>query len=431
MKNLDWNTLGTAERDALLSRPASQDTPDKRAEVQRLIAQVRADGDSSLRALTRRFDGAELAALEVCAEEFHEAESALSAELKTVIGRAIKRIESFHRATQPAPVAIQTATGVHCERLVVPIDRVGLYVPAGSAPLPSTAMMLAVPARLAGVPEIVLCSPPRADGSVDPAVLYVAQQTQVNRVYKLGGVQAIAGMAYGSESVPRCDKIFGPGNSWVTLAKRLVSEAADGVAIDMPAGPSEVLVIADGRANAEFVAADLLAQAEHGPDSQVMLFSDSKALIEHTLSAVELQLAELPRAHIARAALAHSAAVLFEDLSEAVAVSNRYAPEHLILNVAQPRALLTKVRNAGSVFLGAYTPESVGDYCSGTNHVLPTGGWARNLSGVSVQSFVKLITVQSLSFDGLRQIGPDTMVLAEAEGLHGHALAVRRRLEAA
>jgi histidinol dehydrogenase len=425
----DWGQLDAAARRALLRRPAQASSAQREQDVARLIAQVRADGDSTLRALTRRFDGVELAELAVSADEISAACASLAAELRSAIDAAYQRIRMFHSATQPLPVSVQTAPGVICERLPVAIERCGLYVPAGSAPLPSTALMLGVPAQLARVPQVVLCTPPRADGTVDPAVLYAASICGITRIFKLGGVQAIAAMAYGTESVPSCDKIFGPGNSWVTLAKQLVSRDIDGAAIDMPAGPSEVLVIADAQADPVFVAADLLAQAEHGPDSQVVLVSDSAALLAALPAELERQLSVLPRAELARQALSHSRLILSADIAEAIEISNQYAPEHLILNAAVPRAWLPRVRNAGSIFLGAWTPESLGDYNSGTNHVLPTYGYARAWSGVSVHSFVKLITVQSADPAGLQRIGPETVVLAQAEGLDAHARAVSLRLE--
>jgi histidinol dehydrogenase len=327
-------------------------------------------------------------------------------------------------------VAVDTAPGVRVERVLRPIARVGLYVPAGSAPLPSTALMLGLPARIAGCREVVVCSPARPDGTCDPAVLYAARVVGVHRVFKLGGAQAIAAMAYGSASVPRCDKLFGPGNAWVTEAKLQVSTDPEGAAIDMPAGPSEVLVIADAQAEPSFVAADLLSQAEHGPDSQVLLVSPSAALLDAVAAEVQRQCAALPRAAIAREALAHSRLILVDSLEQALEVSNRYAPEHLILQVARPRAWLARVESAGSVFLGAWTPESVGDYASGSNHVLPTYGYARSHSGVSVASFQKQISVQELSADGLRAIGPCTATLAAAEQLEAHRRAVTLRLAA-
>jgi histidinol dehydrogenase len=330
----------------------------------------------------------------------------------------------------PRPYALDTAPGVRCERVLRPIDPVGLYVPAGSAPLPSTALMLAIPAQLAGCGEIVLCTPPRRDGSADPAVLVAARYAPDARIFKLGGAQAIAAMSLGTASVPRCEKLFGPGNAWVDEAKRQAAERPDGPAIDMPAGPSEVLVIADAGANPAFVAADLLSQAEHGPDSQVILLSDDEALLDAVTAEVGRQVATLPRAEIARRALAHSRLIRVGDIAQAIALSNDYAPEHLILSVREPERWLPGVRNAGTVFLGDWTPESLGDYCSGSNHVLPTGGAARAWSGLSVSSFMKSLTVQSASRAGLGAIGPCAVTLAEAEGLHAHARAVQLRLAA-
>jgi histidinol dehydrogenase len=320
--------------------------------------------------------------------------------------------------------------GVRVERVLRPIQRVGLYVPAGSAPLPSTALMLGVPARIAGCREVVLCSPARTDGSCDDAVLFTARLVGVHRVFKLGGAQAIAAMAYGTESVPRCDKLFGPGNAWVTEAKLQVSSDPDGAAIDMPAGPSEVLVIADAQANPVFVAADLLSQAEHGPDSQVVLVTDSTALLDKVATEVDRQCAQLPRGAIAEQALAQSRLIAVTSLAQAVEVSNRYAPEHLILQVSGARELVASIESAGSIFVGAWTPESVGDYCSGSNHVLPTYGYARSYSGVSVASYQKQITVQELDPNGLRAIGPCTATLAAAEQLEAHRRAVTLRLAA-
>lgn len=429
MKRLVWKTLDAAARAATLRRPAQDDSAQRDAAVARLIAQVRADGDATLRALTRRYDGCELAEFAVSDAEFAAAQRQVAPALREAIGAARERIACFHAAAAPGHVRVETAPGVVCERVLRPLQRVGLYAPAGTAPLPSTVLMLAVPAQLAGCDDVVLCTPPNAQGECDPVVLYTARLCGVHRVFKLGGAQAIAALAYGTASVPRCDKLFGPGNAWVTEAKRQVANDPDGAAIDLPAGPSEVLVIADAAADAEFVAADLLSQAEHGSDSQVVLLSPSPALLDAAAAAVERQLATLPRAELARAALAHSRLIEVADLAEALSVSNDYAPEHLILNVAEPRALLPAVRNAGSVFLGAWSPEAVGDYCSGTNHVLPTYGYARAWSGVSVASFQKAITVQELSPEGLRAIGPCARVLAAAEQLQAHERAVALRLE--
>jgi histidinol dehydrogenase len=428
MNYFRWNQLSDVDRDRVLRRPAQNTDDERQLAVARIIEQVRADGDVTLRALTRRFDGVEISDITVSEQEFRSKVEALSDNVKDAIVEAYSRIRAFHIATMPQAVKLATAAGVVCERVPIAMDSVGLYVPAGSAPLPSTALMLGIPAQLAGCPEIVLCSPPNSAGQVDAAVLFAARLCGITRVCRLGGVQAIAAMAYGTQSVPRCVKIFGPGNSWVTEAKRQVAMDHDGAAIDMPAGPSEVLIIADQHADANFVAADLLSQAEHGPDSQVVLLSDSEALIRATLKRVQLQMTRLPRAEICERALSHSQAIVCDSLTQAVAIANDYAPEHLILQTQNPREQLSAIRNAGSVFLGAYTPESVGDYCSGTNHVLPTYGYAKAYSGLSVHSFVKFMTVQEVSLAGLRLIGPCAMTLANAEGLHAHAQAVQLRL---
>jgi histidinol dehydrogenase len=430
MKRLDWNLLNEPERVAALARPAQSRAEALRHGVEQIIAAVRERGDEALRELSAKYDRCVLDAVEVSEAEFDAAEAALDPALKAAIHEAAARIEIFHRATAPQAAAVDTASGVRVERMLRPIARVGLYVPAGSAPLPSTAMMLGIPALIAGCREVVLCSPARADGRCDEAVLYVARITGVRKVFKLGGAQAIAAMAYGTASVPKCDKLFGPGNAWVTEAKLQVSADPDGAAIDMPAGPSEVLVVADALANPVFVAADLLSQAEHGPDSQVILLSPSAVMLDKVANEVERQCAELPRGAIAAQALAQSRLIAVDSLAQAVEVSNRYAPEHLILQVAEPRALLEQIESAGSIFLGAWTPESVGDYCSGSNHVLPTYGYARSYSGVSVASFQKQITVQELTADGLRTIGPCAATLAAAEQLEAHRRAVTLRLDA-
>lgn len=430
MNRLDWSQLDERAQAHALTRPVQAVAAQTRDSVARLIAEVREIGDVALREITARFDGVALARFEVEAEEFAAAEASIAPELREAMVEAIGRIEAFHRAGMAQGYAVETAPGVVCEKIVRPIGRVGLYVPAGSAPLPSTALMLGVPARLAGCREVVLCTPPRKDGTADPAVLVAARLTGVSRVFKLGGAQAIAAMAYGTESVPACDKLFGPGNGFVTEAKQQVAQSG-AAAIDMPAGPSEVLVIADAGANAAFVAADLLSQAEHGPDSQVLLLSDSDALIDAVQVEIERQLARLPRAQIARQALAQSRLVKVAALEDAFAISNRYAPEHLILALREPRAWLEQVEAAGSVFLGDYTPEALGDYCSGTNHVLPTSGAARAYSGVSVASFQNMLSVQAASRAGIAAIGGCALTLARAEGLDAHALAVALRMEAA
>jgi histidinol dehydrogenase len=428
MKRIIWNTLDEAARGTALARPAQSRADELRRGVEQIIAAVRSNGDAALRELSKRYDRCTLQAIEVDEAEFAIAEAKLAPELKAAIREAAARIEAFHRAAAPQPVSVNTATGVKVERILRPINRVGLYVPAGSAPLPSTALMLGVPARIAGCREVVLCSPARADGTCDEAVLFAAREVGVHRVYKIGGAQAIAAMAYGTESVPRCDKLFGPGNAWVTEAKLQVSADPHGAAIDMPAGPSEVLVIADAEANPVFVAADLLSQAEHGPDSQVILVSPSASLLEKAAAEVARQCAELPRGAIAEQALAQSRLIEVDSLAQALEVSNLYAPEHLILQVSAARDLVDGVESAGSVFVGAWTPESVGDYCSGSNHVLPTYGYARSYSGVSVASYQKQITVQELDPNGLRAIGPCTATLAAAEQLEAHRRAVTLRL---
>jgi histidinol dehydrogenase len=430
MNRIDWNALDEAARHEALARPAQSRADELRRGVEQIITAVRENGDVALRELSAKYDRCALDAIEVGEAEFAAAEASLDPALKAAIHEAAARIELFHRAAAPQPVDMDTAPGVRVERMLRPISRIGLYVPAGSAPLPSTALMLGIPAQIAGCRQVVLCSPARADGRCDEAVLYAARVTGVHKVFKLGGAQAIAAMAYGTASVPKCDKLFGPGNAWVTEAKLQVSADPDGAAIDMPAGPSEVLVIADADANPVFVAADLLSQAEHGPDSQVILLSPSNELLDRVAIEVDRQCAELPRAEIATKALAQSRLIDVDSLTQAVAVSNRYAPEHLILQVAEPRALLDGIESAGSIFLGAWTPESVGDYCSGSNHVLPTYGYARSYSGLSVASYQKQITVQEVSEEGLRHIGPCAATLAAAEQLEAHRRAVTLRLAA-
>lgn len=429
MRRVSWNSLDVRERAQVLRRPAQHASAGTSVAVAALIDEVRARGDSAVRELTERFDRVSLDALAVTEAEFAAAATALTPALRDAIDEAAARIESFHREGMTREYGMDTAPGVRCERVLRPIARVGLYVPAGSAPLPSTALMLGVPARLAGCRDVVLCTPPRPDGSADPAVLYAAQRCGVRQVFKVGGVQAIAAMAFGTASVPKCDKLFGPGNGYVTEAKRQVAMSEGGAAIDMPAGPSEVLVIADAGANPAFVAADLLSQAEHGPDSQVLLLSDDASLIDAVAGQVERQLAGLSRADVARRALESSRLIQVDTLDEAFDVSNTYAPEHLILALRDARAWLPRVEAAGSVFLGDWAPEALGDYCSGTNHVLPTSGAARYVGGLNVASFQVAITVQEVTRGGIAAIGPCAVELATAEGLDAHRLAVALRLE--
>ncbi|MDH4311107.1 MAG: histidinol dehydrogenase, partial [Gammaproteobacteria bacterium] len=401
---LDWGTLDEASRDAALRRPAQRDAAGLLEQARRIVADVRARGDTALREYTASLDHVQLETFGVSDAEFAAADAALTPVQRAALERAIETVTRFHELQTLPPLRLETAPGVVCERMTVALESVGLYVPAGTAPLPSTALMLAVPARIAGCPVRVMCTPPRPDGSADPAVLVAARLCGVRKVFKLGGAQAVAAMAYGTASVPKVVKIFGPGNSWVTAAKQVVAQDADGAALDMPAGPSEVLVIADESARPAFVAADLLAQAEHSVDAQVVLVTVSRRVAEACVAEVARQLAALPRREIAGKAIAESRVILVPTVAAAMEVANRYAPEHLILQVTSPRDLLPQVRNAGSVFLGAWTPETMGDYCSGTNHVLPTYGHARAYSGLSVLDFVKRITVQELTADGLRNL---------------------------
>lgn len=423
-----WRTLSTAERQELMQRPAVRSNTRIAADVAAIIEQVRRDGDDAVRALTATLDGVALDALQVTAEEIVAARDALSDTDRNAITAAIANIQRFHKAQIPAPIRVETQPGVICERIARPIEAVGLYVPAGTAPLPSAAMMLAVPATLAGCDTRVLCSPPRKDGSLDPAIVFAAHAAGITQMFKIGGAQAIAAMAYGTATVPKVSKVFGPGNAYVTAAKMQVAADAAGAAQDMPAGPSEVLVIADAHADADFVATDLLSQAEHGADSQVILLTDSAALLESVNSAIERFLQMLDRSDLIRAALDHSALIEVPSIDDAIAISNQYAPEHLIVNTTNARTLLPKIRNAGSVFLGSLTPESLGDYCSGTNHVLPTYGYARNYSGLGIDQFLLQMTVQEATPDGFATIGPIAATLARLEGLSAHALAVDVRL---
>jgi histidinol dehydrogenase len=427
---LDWPALDEGQRRDALARPGQVRDPRQVAAVRAIIADVRARGDDALRAFGARFAGCQLEAFAVGSDVFSAAEAAVGAELRHAMRHAIARVEAFHAAQIPRPLRVDTAIGVRCEQLIRPIERVGLYAPAGSAPLPSTVWMLAVPARLAGCPDIVLATPPGPDGRADPAILVAARLCGVERVFKLGGAHAIAALAHGTASVPRCAKLFGPGNAWVTQAKLEVAADPDGAAIDMPAGPSEILVIADDAADAGFIAADLLAQAEHGVDSQVLLVTTSAALIEEVERALAAQVADLPRRDIAAQALGHARLVRVSNLAEAVEVSERYAPEHLLIHTRSPRTLLPRLSNAGSIFLGAWSPETVGDYCAGPNHVLPTLGFARSHGGVGVDSFLRRVNVQELDTQGLRAIGPDATLLARAERLEAHARAVELRLAA-
>ncbi len=403
------------------------DTRSLEEKVAAIMAEVRRDGDTAVRKFSLAFDKSAPEVLELTAAEIAEGARGLDEALKTAIRKAAENITTFHELQLRHESSVETMPGVRCWRKSIGIEKVGLYIPGGTAPLFSTLLMLAIPAKLAGCREIVLCSPPDREGRLHPAILFAASLVGVTRVFKVGGVQAIAAMAYGTESIPAVYKIFGPGNQYVTCAKQLVQR--DGLAIDMPAGPSEVAVFADGTAYPGFVAADLLSQAEHGADSQVVLVSTDPVMVENVLAMVEIQLNDLPRADIARHALLNSRAFIVRDAAQAMELLNEYAPEHLILACADAELLAEQVINAGSVFLGHYSPESVGDYASGTNHVLPTNGYARAYSGVSLDSFVKKITFQQLTREGLSGIGDTVRLMAEAEGLEAHAKAVILRTE--
>ena len=427
IKVTNWKDCGASERDRLLRRPVFDNTG-QAAAVAAIIARVRDGGDRALAELTAELDGGAPAALEVTAAELEAALERSDPELRAAIEDAAGRIRAFHAADRPEDGRVETAPGLVCEVRYHALDPVGLYIPGGSAPLVSTVMMLAIPAALAGCEDIVMCSPPGPDGCIADEVLAAARLCGVTRVFVAGGAQAIAAMAYGTESVPRCAKVFGPGNSWVTEAKQQVSLDPGGAAIDMPAGPSEVLVIADGAANAEHVAWDLMSQAEHGPDSQAILVTDSAALAEAVVERVEVLAPRSPRAAILARSLAASRILVVERLDQAVELSNDYAPEHLILNTANAEDLAGRVRNAGSVFVGAWTPESLGDYCSGTNHVLPTYGWARSHGALGTGDFMRRMTLQQASREGLALAGPSAEKLASVEGLEAHRMAVAARL---
>lgn len=430
LRRFHWFALDEADRAAVLARPEIARRRSLAEDVAAIIAEVRSDGDAALLRFAQRFDGVAIESLRVPRECFDDAEAALTEAQRAALRVAIGNVRAFHAAQIVAPVEVETMPGVVCRRITRPIHAVGLYVPAGSAPLPSTVIMLAVPAALAGCPRRILCTPPQKDGRANPAVLAAARYCGIEEVFLAGGAQAVAAMAYGTASIPAVDKIFGPGNPWVTEAKMQVSRDPDGAALDLPAGPSEVFVIADGRADAGFVAADLLSQAEHGPDSQVLLVTPSETLANAVDVAIEAQLAVLPRNAVAREALTHARVLITRDLEQAFEISNRYAPEHLIVQLPDAEGWLDRIATAGSVFLGDWTPESLGDYCSGTNHVLPTYGYARAWSGLAVSDFQLAISVQQASPEGFRLIGPTARTLAELEGLGAHALAVTLRLEA-
>lgn len=410
----------------LLKRPLF-DVSELYQKVNTILKSIKEEGDSKLVELTEKFDGVHLNLLQVSSEEIQEATQQVEASLKAAIELAARNIKTFHEAQKTKTSTVETSQGVRCWQKIVPIEKVGLYIPGGTAPLFSTVLMLAIPARIAGCKEIILCSPPGKNEKIHPAILYAAQIAGVTQIYKLGGIQAIGAMAFGTETVPKTDKIFGPGNQYVMAAKQLVSTSD--VAIDMPAGPSEVLVVADESSNPAFVASDLLSQAEHGADSQVVLVCNTPDTVKAVEEAIEKQLAVLPRQELAQKALLNSVSIVLKDEQERIDLINEYAPEHLIISTKDYASIADKVVNAGSVFLGQYTPESAGDYASGTNHTLPTNGWARAYSGVNLDSFVKKITFQEISPEGLQNIGPAIEIMAAAEELQAHKNAVSIRLQ--
>lgn len=396
-------------------------------QVQKIISDVATNGDAAVRKYSKAFDGYSADKLEVTKEEIETAGAEVSPALKKAIQEAQRNIQTFHEKQVFRGETIETSAGVRCWQKQIPISSVGLYIPGGSAPLLSTALMLGIPAKIAGCREIILCTPPDNLGRVSPAILYIAGMLGMDRVFRVGGVQAIAAMAHGTESIPPVNKIFGPGNQYVTMAKQIVSR--DTVAIDLPAGPSELAVVADSAANPAYIASDLLSQAEHGPDSQVLLLTDSITLIDGVKREIQVQLEGLPRKKIASESLENSKMILLKNQEEIMAFTNAYAPEHLIIVTENYAELAEQVINAGSVFLGPYTPESAGDYASGTNHTLPTNGWAHSYSGLNMESFTKKLTFQEISKDGLANIGESIMILAEAEQLQAHSAAVSIRLK--
>jgi len=421
-----WQQCRAEQQQALLLRPAIAASENVTQTVRDVLEQVKANGDEALRTFSARFDKAQVDNLRVTPQQISDASARLSDTLKQAMAVAVANIEAFHNAQILPPVDVETQPGVRCQQITRPVQSVGLYIPGGSAPLFSTVLMLATPARIAGCGRVVLCSPP----PIADEILYAAQLCGVEEVFQVGGAQAIAALAFGTETVPRVDKIFGPGNAWVTEAKRQVSQRLDGAAIDMPAGPSEVLVIADAGATPAFVASDLLSQAEHGPDSQVILLTPSRTLADAVADAVEQQLAQLPRAATARQALESSRLIVARDLQQCVEISNQYGPEHLILQTRQPRELVESITSAGSVFLGDWSPESAGDYASGTNHVLPTYGYTSTCSSLGLADFQKRMTVQELTPQGFLNLAATIETLAAAEQLDAHKNAVTLRVAA-
>lgn len=428
MKTYVWKNLTSGERKAVLARPRLKDDAVVLSAVRDIVQNVKLRGDMALREYATKFDGGAPDEFRLDAKDISSVASSIASELHDALVQAKSNIEKFHTAEKPHAVKIETMPGVTCELQWRAIDTVGIYIPGGTAPLFSTVLMLAVPAKLAGCRRVVLCTPPKG-GKIHPAVLAAAELCGIQEIYAVGGAQAIAAMAFGTESIPKCDKIFGPGNAYVTMAKQLVAQNADGAAIDMPAGPSEVMVIADGAANAAWVAADLLAQAEHDVVAQAIFVTTDPEMVLKVTREVTEQLAKLPRRDIAEKSIAESRIILVESRAAAIDVANQYASEHLIIHNQDAASWVPEIQNAGSIFVGAWTPESAGDYASGTNHVLPTYGYARAYNGVNLLSFMKSITVQNITREGLQKLGPVIMAMATAEGLDAHAEAVKVRLE--
>ncbi|MFQ0994081.1 histidinol dehydrogenase [Gilliamella sp. BG2] len=424
MKLSYWQQCTDVQRKKLLTRPAINASDSISKAVADILAQVKQHGDEALKVLSRKFDKVQIEQIKLTKEDIKAAANRVNPELKQAMQLAVANIEKFHQAQAYQPITVETMAGVKCQLVTRPIDSVGLYIPGGSAPLLSTVLMLATPAKIAGCRQVILCSPP----PIADEILYAAQLCGVSEVYQLGGAQAIGAMALGTKSVPKVDKIFGPGNAYVTEAKRQVSQRFDGAAIDMPAGPSEVLVIADSSANPAFIAADLLSQAEHGPDSQVILLTPDEKIAQAVSIEVDKQLTQLSRQNIAKKALQESRLIVTKDLDECVAISNRYGPEHLIIQTANADELVEQITSAGSIFLGDWSPESAGDYASGTNHVLPTYGYTATYSSLGLADFQKRMTVQKLSPEGLKAIGHAVELMAEAEQLTAHKQAVSLRL---
>lgn len=430
MRRIIWTDLDAVEQETTLARPQAISDESLIKGVRAILADVRENGDEAVSRLTKKFDGCAPAALEVPFEDLEAAWNALPASDQSVIERARRNIKRFHKAQKPEAIEVETEPGVVCRREARAIETAGLYVPGGTAPLVSTLLMLAVPAKVAGVQNRIIVTPPRKDGTIDPTILAAAYRCKVSRVFAVGGAQAIGALAYGTETIPKCDKIFGPGNAWVAAAKSLAAQEAGGPAIDMPAGPSEAMVLADEAADPSFVASDLLSQAEHDTVAQVICVASSAEVASRIDAQIEAQLADLPREAIARESLKHGRMIIAGERADIIDIVNRYAPEHLIVQLRNPDTYVGAIRNAGSIFLGPWTPESVGDYASGTNHTLPTYGAARAYSGVTLESFIKYVSIQKLTKKGLKRLGPVVERLAEMEGLDAHKRAVSLRLEA-